>query len=98
MRTFRTLMAFLILAIPAVLFGQIGIRVSIGPPAFLVCTSPMCPGMVLQLPAIGPMTTSQIITGFPVYGATSGSRLSLYWVPGWGEGGYTFNEGYWERP
>jgi len=99
MRTIRTLMAFLILAIPATLFGQIGIRVSIGPPALPVYEQPICPG------------DGYIWT--PGYWAYDDSVSDYYWVPGtwveapevgllwtpgywgWGEGGYSFNEGYW---
>ena len=40
MRSIRFLLAFLILAIPAVSFGQIGIRVAIGPPALPVYDQP----------------------------------------------------------
>ena len=99
MRTIRTLMAFLILAVPAVVFGQIGIRVSIGPPALPVYEQPICPG------------DGYIWT--PGYWAYDDSVSDYYWVPGtwvqapevgylwtpgywgWGEGGYFFNEGYW---
>jgi hypothetical protein len=99
MRTIRILMAFLILAIPAALFGQIGIRVTIGPPALPVYEQPICPGD-------GYLWT-------PGYWAYDDSVSDYYWVPGawvqppeagllwtpgywgWGEGGYSFNEGYW---
>lgn len=99
MRTIRTLMVFLILAIPAALFGQIEIRVSIGPPTLPVYEQPVCPG------------DGYIWT--PGYWAYDDSISDYYWVPGtwvqapevgylwtpgywgWGEGGYFFNEGYW---
>ncbi len=99
MRTIRTLMAFLILAIPAALFGQIGISVSIGPPALPVYEQPICPG------------DGYIWT--PGYWAYDDSVSDYYWVPGtwveapevgylwtpgywgWRDGGYYFNEGYW---
>ncbi|MGB6691341.1 MAG: hypothetical protein WBE76_26200 [Terracidiphilus sp.] len=99
MRTIRFLLALLLLAIPAALFGQIGIRVSIGPPALPVYEQPICPGD-------GYLWT-------PGYWAYDNSVSDYYWVPGtwvqapevgflwtpgywgWGEGGYLFNEGYW---
>jgi hypothetical protein len=99
MRTIRFLLAFLILAIPAVSFGQIGIRVAIGPPELPVYEQPICPG------------DGYIWT--PGYWAYDDSVSDYYWVPGtwveapevgflwtpgywgWGEGGYFFNDGYW---
>lgn len=99
MRTIRLLLAFLILAIPAALFGQIGISVSVGPPMLPVYQQPLCPG------------DGYIWT--PGYWAYNESVSDYYWVPGtwvqapeagllwtpgyWGyrEGGYYFNEGYW---
>jgi hypothetical protein len=99
MRTIRILLAFLALAIPAVVFGQIGIRVAIGPPALPMYDQPICPGD-------GYLWT-------PGYWAYDESVSDYYWVPGtwvqapeegflwtpgywgWGEGGYFFNEGYW---
>jgi WXXGXW repeat (2 copies) len=99
MRTIRFLLAFLILAIPAASFGQIGITVAIGPPALPVYEQPVCPGD-------GYLWT-------PGYWAYDDSVSDYYWVPGtwvqapevgflwtpgywgWGEGGYSFNEGYW---
>ena len=99
MRTIRFLLALLILAIPAVSFGQIGIRVEIGPPALPFYDQPACPG------------DGYIWT--PGYWAYDDSITDYYWVPGtwvmapedgflwtpgywgWGDGGYIFNEGYW---
>jgi len=99
MRIIRYLLAFLILAIPAASFGQIGIRVAIGPPMLPVYEQPICPGD-------GYLWT-------PGYWAYDDSISDYYWVPGtwvqapeigflwtpgywgWGEGGYFFNEGYW---
>jgi hypothetical protein len=99
MRSIRFLLAFLILAIPAVSFGQIGIRVSIGPPALPMYDQPICPG------------DGYIWT--PGYWAYDDSVADYYWVPGtwvlapeegllwtpgywgWGDGGYIFNDGYW---
>src|SRR5271157_3549760 len=99
MRTIRFLLALLILAIPAASFGQIGIRVEIGPPALPFYEQPICPGD-------GYLWT-------PGYWAYDNSISDYYWVPGtwvlapevgflwtpgywgWGEGGYFFNEGYW---
>jgi len=99
MRTIRLLLAFLILAIPAASFGQIGIRVAFGPPMLPVYEQPICPGD-------GYMWT-------PGYWSYDDSVSDYYWVPGtwiqapeagflwtpgywgWGEGGYFFNDGYW---
>jgi hypothetical protein len=99
MRTIRFLLVLLILAIPATIFGQIGIRIAIGPPMLPVYEQPICPGD-------GFMWT-------PGYWAYDDSISDYYWVPGtwvqapevgflwtpgywgWGEGGYFFNEGYW---
>ncbi len=99
MRTIRFLLALLILAIPAASFGQISIRVAIGPPALPYYDQPICPGD-------GYLWT-------PGYWAYDDSIADYYWVPGtwveapeegylwtpgywgWGDGGYYFNEGYW---
>ncbi|MGD0913225.1 MAG: hypothetical protein ABR928_15140 [Terracidiphilus sp.] len=99
MRTIRLLLALLFLAIPAASFGQIGIRVAIGPPMMPMYEQPICPGD-------GYMWT-------PGYWAYDDSVSDYYWIPGtwveppevgflwtpgywgWGEGGYLFNEGYW---
>jgi hypothetical protein len=99
MRTIRFLLALLILAIPASSFGQIGIRIAIGPPALPMYDQPICPGD-------GYLWT-------PGYWAYDDSIADYYWVPGtwvqapeegllwtpgywgWSEGGYAFNEGYW---
>jgi hypothetical protein len=99
MRSIRFLLALLVLAIPAALFGQIGIRVSIGPPALPMYDQPACPGD-------GYMWT-------PGYWAYDDSISDYYWVPGtwelapeegylwtpgywgWDDGGYFFNDGYW---
>jgi hypothetical protein len=99
MRTFRTLLAFLALAIPVTLFGQVSFSISIGPPALPVYEQPICPGD-------GYLWT-------PGYWAYDESVSDYYWVDGqwvmapeegflwtpgywgWGDGGYRFNEGYW---
>ena len=99
MRIMRFLLGLLILAIPATMFGQIGIRVAIGPPALPFYDQPICPGD-------GYLWT-------PGYWAYDESVSDYYWVPGtwvmapevgflwtpgywgWGNGGYFFNEGYW---
>jgi hypothetical protein len=87
------------MAIPAASFGQIGIRVAIGPPMMPVYEQPLCPGD-------GYLWT-------PGYWAYDDSVSDYYWVPGtwvmapeegllwtpgywgWGDGGYFFNDGYW---
>ena len=99
MRTIRILLAFLALAIPATLFGQISASISIGPPALPIYEQPICPGD-------GYLWT-------PGYWAYDESISDYYWVDGewvmapeegflwtpgywgWGDGGYRFNEGYW---
>jgi len=42
-RTIRILLAFLALAIPATLFGQVSRTISIGPPALPFYEQPICP-------------------------------------------------------
>ena len=99
MRTIRFLLAFLLLAIPAASFGQIGMRIAIGPPALPFYDQPVCPGD-------GYLWT-------PGYWAYDDSVSDYYWVPGtwvlapeegylwtpgywgWGDGGYLFYDGYW---
>ena len=100
MRAIRILLAFLALAIPATLFGQLRVSISIGPPALPVYEQPNCPGD-------GYLWT-------PGYWAYDDSVSDYYWVDGewvmapeegflwtpgywgWGDGGYRFNgEGYW---
>jgi len=99
MRTIRFLLAFLILAIPAASFAQIGVSIAIGPPELPVYEQPICPG------------DGYIWT--PGYWGYDNSISDYYWVPGawveapeegylwtpgywgWGDGGYLFNEGYW---
>jgi hypothetical protein len=99
MRIVRTLLVFLALAIPASLFGQISIRIAIGPPMLPVYEQPICPGD-------GYLWT-------PGYWAYDDSISDYYWVPGtwvmapeegylwtpgywgWGDGGYLFYDGYW---
>ena len=99
MRTIRFLLAFLLLAIPAASFGQIGMRIAIGPPALPFYDQPVCPGD-------GYLWT-------PGYWAYDDSVSDYYWVPGtwimapevgylwtpgywgWGDGGFLFYDGYW---
>jgi len=91
------LFALVMLAMSAAAFAQIGISVSIAPPALPVYEQP-------PLPAQGYIWTP----GYWAY-----SQGDYYWVPGtwvmapqvgflwtpgywgWGNGGYAFNEGYW---
>jgi hypothetical protein len=99
MRMIRILLAFLMLAVPAVSFGQFGISIAIGPPALPVYEQPICPGD-------GYLWT-------PGYWAYNDEVSDYYWVPGtwieapevgflwtpgywgWRGGGFFFNEGYW---
>jgi WXXGXW repeat (2 copies) len=91
------LLALIMLAVSAAAFAQIGISITIAPPALPVYEQP-------PLPAQGYMWTP----GYWAY-----SQGDYYWVPGtwvmapqvgflwtpgywgWGNGGYAFNEGYW---
>ncbi len=68
MRTIRFLLTLLLLAIPAASFGQIAIRVAIGPPALPSYNQPICPGD-------GYLWT-------PGYWAYDDSVSDYYWVPG----------------
>ena len=91
------LFALVVLAMSAASFAQIGISITIAPPALPVYEQP-------PLPAQGYIWTP----GYWAY-----SQGDYYWVPGtwvmapqvgflwtpgywgWGNGGYAFNEGYW---
>jgi hypothetical protein len=99
MRTIRFLLTFLILAIPAASFAQIGVAITIGPPALPVYEQPICPGD-------GYLWT-------PGYWAWDDSVSDYYWVPGtwvqapevgflwtpgywgWRDSGFFWNEGFW---
>jgi hypothetical protein len=99
MRTIRTLLAFLALAIPVALFGQIGIRVAIGPPALPVYDQPICPGDgYLWTPGYWAYDDS-ISDYYWVDGAwILAPEEGFLWTPGywgWGDGGFFFNDGYW---
>jgi WXXGXW repeat (2 copies) len=94
-----TLFAFVVLAMSASAFAQIGISVSIAPPELPVYEQPLCPG------------DGYIWT--PGYWGYADADAGYYWVPGtwvmapqpnflwtpgywgWGGNGYAFNEGYW---
>jgi len=93
------LFAFVVLAMSASAFAQIGISVSFAPPQLPVYEQPLCPG------------DGYIWT--PGYWAYADADAGYYWVPGtwvmapepnflwtpgywgWGGHGYAFNEGYW---
>jgi hypothetical protein len=99
MRTFRTLLAFLALAVPVVMFGQFGVSIAIGPPELLVSAQPLCPGDgYLWTPGYWAYDDS-ISDYYWVSGAwVQAPEVGLLWTPGywgWGNGGYAFNEGYW---
>lgn len=99
MRTIRILLAFLALAVPAVMFGQFGVRIAIGPPALLVYDQPICPGDgYLWTPGYWAYDDS-VSDYYWVSGAwVQAPEVGFLWTPGywgWGSGGYAFNEGYW---
>src|SRR5271165_2101130 len=99
-RSFRSLLlAFMLLAVSAAAYAQIGISISFAPPELPVYEQPLCP-------SDGYLWT-------PGYWAYAGNDYGYYWVPGtwvmapepgllwtpgywgWGNNGYMFNEGYW---
>ena len=99
MKTVRILLTFLALAIPAVVFGQFGVRIAIGPPALLVYDQPICPGDgYLWTPGYWAYDDS-VSDYYWVSGAwVQAPEVGFLWTPGywgWGNGGYAFNEGYW---
>jgi len=93
------LFAFVVLAMSASAFAQIGISISVAPPELLTYEQPLCP-------SDGYLWT-------PGYWAYADADTGYYWVPGawvmapepgflwtpgywgWGGNGYAFNEGYW---
>ena len=99
MRTIRFLLAFLILAIPASSFGQIGIRVAIGPPVLPAYAQPICPGDgYLWTPGYWAYDDSVTDYYFVPGSWVQAPEVGFLWTPGywgWGEGGFLFNEGYW---
>jgi hypothetical protein len=99
MRAIQILLASLALAIPATLFGQIQVSLSIGPPAMPVYEQPICPGDgYLWTPGYRAYDCSisdyDWVDGQWVMAPEEG----FLWTPGywrWEDGGYRFNEGYW---
>ena len=99
MRTFRTLLAFLALAVPAVLFGQFGVSIAIGPPPLPVYEQPVCPGDgYIWTPGYWAYDDS-VSDYYWVDGAwVMAPEDGLLWTPGywgWSDGGFVFNDGYW---
>jgi len=99
MRTIRILLAFLALAIPAALFGQIGVSIMIGPPPLPVYEQPICPGDgYLWTPGYWAYDDS-VSDYYWVDGTwVMAPEEGLLWTPGywgWREGGFFFNDGYW---
>src|ERR1700689_3029072 len=88
---------FVMLAVPAKSFAQIGVSITIAPPELVVYTQPVCPQE-------GYLWTP----GYWAYG-----DAGYFWVPGtwvepptvgylwtpgywgWGDGVYAWNDGYW---
>src|SRR5271157_6505060 len=88
---------FVILAIPATLFGQFGVSITVAPPELVVYSQPICPQEgYLWAPgywAYGPDGY------FWVPGTwVEPPEVGFLWTPGyWGWGGdaYAWNDGYW---
>jgi hypothetical protein len=99
MRTTRILLAFLALAVPAALVGQIGVNITIGPPPLPVYEQPICPGDgYLWTPGYWAYDES-VSDYYWVDGAwVMAPGEGLLWTPGywgWRDGGFFFNDGYW---
>lgn len=99
MRTIRTLLAFLALAIPVVVLGQMAVSISIGPPALPVYEQPICPGDgYLWTPGYWAYDDS-VSDYYWVDGTwVMAPEEGLLWTPGywgWRDGGFFFNDGYW---
>ena len=99
MRTLRTLLAFLALAIPAVVLGQIGVSIAIGPPPLPAYEQPVCPGDgYMWTPGYWAYDDS-VSDYYWVDGAwVMAPEEGLLWTPGywgWNNGGFFFNNGYW---
>ena len=98
MRTIRFLfLALLMLAMPATLFAQLGLSITIAPPELVTYSQPMCPQS-------GYLWTP----GYWAYGEegyfwvpgtwVEPPAVGVLWTPGyWGWGGsaYAWNDGYW---
>ena len=99
MRSIRILLVFLIVAIPAALFGQVNMSISIGPPPLPVYEQPVCPGDgYLWTPGYWAYDNS-VSDYYWVDGAwIMAPEEGLLWTPGywgWRDDGFFFNEGYW---
>jgi hypothetical protein len=93
------LLALVVLVMSVAAFGQVGVSITIAPPALPVYEQPVCPG------------DGYIWT--PGYWAYDNDAADYYWVPGtwvlapevgflwtpgywgWGDGGFFFHAGYW---
>jgi hypothetical protein len=99
MRTVQFLLAFAFMAIPAVSPAQIGISISISPPALPAYEQPICPGDgYLWTPGYWAYDDS-VSDYYWVDGTwVMAPEEGLLWTPGywgWRDGGFFFNEGYW---
>jgi hypothetical protein len=99
MRSILILFAFLAMAIPAALVGQVGISISVGPPPMPVYEQPVCPGDgYLWTPGYWAYDDS-VSEYYWVDGAwVMAPEEGLLWTPGywgWQDGGFFFNQGYW---
>jgi len=99
MRIIQTMFVFLALTIPATLFGQIRVSISIGPPPLPVYEQPLCPGDgYLWTP--GYWAYDESVSDYYWVGGlwVMAPQEGLLWTPGywgWSDRGYLFNEGYW---
>jgi hypothetical protein len=91
------LFALLLLAVPAASFAQIGVSITIGPPALPVYAQPICPAPgYIWTPGYWAWGTGDYywVPGTWVMAPTVG----LLWTPGywgWGGGVYLWHGGYW---
>jgi len=99
-RFIRTLLfGLVVLSISAASFAQIGVAISIGPPALPVYEQPLCPGDgYLWTP--GYWAYDYDVTDYYWVPGTwvMGPEIGFLWTPaywGWGGDGFVFYDGYW---
>src|ERR1700683_466094 len=102
-RFIRTLLFGLVmLCMSAASFAQVGVAISIGPPALPVYAQPLCPGDgYLWTP--GYWGYDYDVTDYYWVPGTwvMGPEIGFLWTPpywGWGGDGFVFYDGYWGPP